>query len=354
METTHSSRKTYLDVLRVLASFLVCYNHTNGYSLFLHQEANGSILSWCTVFLSSVTTTNIPLFFMISGALLLGKEESYRTLWQKRISRILVLLFCASAGIYLLAPSGPLSVMDFARKLTQGTVTVSYWYLYAYLGYLIFLPILRKIAHRITLGDILLLTGLRTFFIPLRMSLNFLLGYWGMEELVISQSLHIPLIGYDSFFCPLMGYYLCCKADFRKLPKGSLLWCGAVFLGANLLSSLVTYAEGLQSGFTDTYNGMWRYLSAMAVFAAGRYLLENVRMPRKLEDLFRFVSSASIGIYLFEPLALRYLGAPFFSRVPWNPIILIPASALWCVICMTVGACLTYGLRKIPGVADYL
>lgn len=75
MESTASSRKIYLDVLRVLASFLVCYNHSFGYHLFLDQEADGSILSWFNVFLSAVTTMDIPLFFMISGALLLENRS---------------------------------------------------------------------------------------------------------------------------------------------------------------------------------------------------------------------------------------------------------------------------------------
>lgn len=49
------NRKTYLDALRVLAAFLVIFNHTEGFHLFLEQAADGSAASWLRVMLSVFT-----------------------------------------------------------------------------------------------------------------------------------------------------------------------------------------------------------------------------------------------------------------------------------------------------------
>lgn len=354
METRISSRKTYLDVLRVMASFLVCYNHSYGYHLFLDQEANGSIFSWFNVFTSAATTMDIPLFFMISGALLLGKQESYQTVWKKRIVRILVLILSASLVTYLILAPRPLSGKDFFQKLLTGTVNGSHWYLFAYLSYLIFLPVLRKIANQLTFQDVIALTALRTFFVPFLMSVNFWLAQWGLGALKLSQYLYIPLIADDCFFCPLMGYYLGCRADVKAMGRKQLWGCGALFLGANLLSSLMTYAEGAALGFSQTYIGMLRYLSAMAAFLLVRYFFERVTLPKRLENLFQQVSNVAIGIFLLEPIVSHYLHGLFFSRVPWIPVVIMAVSLLWSIVCMTVGGSITFLLRKIPGVRKYL
>lgn len=354
MESTASSRKIYLDVLRILASFLVCYNHSYGYHLFLDQEADGSILSWLNVFLSAVTTMDIPLFFMISGALLLGKQESYQTIWKKRIQRILVLIFTASLAVYMLLGTRPLSVKVFLQKLLSGTVNVSHWYLYAYLGYLIFLPFLRKIANQISAQEIIVLTALRIFFVPFLMTLNYWLEYHGLAPLKLSDSLSIPLIGYDCFFCPLVGYYLSLRVETEKMTKKQLWGWVIVFFVSNILSSFMTYAEGAHTGFTQTYIGMCRFIAAMSVFSLAKYFFSKFPLPRKLEAPVVYISSVTLGIYLLEPIATYYLSPFFFSRIPWIPPIITVFSVLWCITCMAVAGCTTYVLRKIPGVRKYL
>lgn len=110
-----------------------------------------------------------------------------------------MLILTASLVVYLLLGTRPLSVTEFLEKLLSGTVHISHWYLYAYLGYLIFLPFLRKIASQITTQDIILLTALRIFFTPFMMTLNYWLEYHGLAPLRLSDNLSIPLIGYDCF-----------------------------------------------------------------------------------------------------------------------------------------------------------
>lgn len=72
-------RKRYLDVLRILASFLVCYNHSFGFELFVGDWDTYNLVFWGDTLLSAFATVNIPLFFMISGALLLGKRNPIRS-----------------------------------------------------------------------------------------------------------------------------------------------------------------------------------------------------------------------------------------------------------------------------------
>lgn len=50
--------------------------------------------------LSVITKINVPLLFMVSGALLLEKQEDILTVLRKRISRIGMVILLFSFGIY--------------------------------------------------------------------------------------------------------------------------------------------------------------------------------------------------------------------------------------------------------------
>lgn len=75
METV-KSRETFLDLLRIIACFLVIVNHTNSV-IFLGSSPDS--LDWYVsltyFFISKIA---VPIFFMISGYLLLKKEDNYK------------------------------------------------------------------------------------------------------------------------------------------------------------------------------------------------------------------------------------------------------------------------------------
>lgn len=75
-------RAVHLDILRLIAIFLVLFNHTwtRGFSLWTISH-NSGVLYWLYMFLSITDKIGVPLFLMISGALLLKcfyRGNSYR------------------------------------------------------------------------------------------------------------------------------------------------------------------------------------------------------------------------------------------------------------------------------------
>lgn len=88
----------YLDVLRIIAIYCVLFNHTNGFLLYAtHYPLPSSYLYLIISILSKVA---VPIFFMISGALLLGKDESYQELLRKRILKYTIVLIIISFFYY--------------------------------------------------------------------------------------------------------------------------------------------------------------------------------------------------------------------------------------------------------------
>ena len=76
-------KKYYLEVIRILAILMVMYNHSAAFMSFSNQSGVEYAISFL---FSMVCKGAVPLFFMVSGALLLGKNESGKDLFQKRIS----------------------------------------------------------------------------------------------------------------------------------------------------------------------------------------------------------------------------------------------------------------------------
>ena len=63
------NRNVYLDYIKGIATFLVLFNHTYAFSMY--QQASTIPFKVLSLLLVTITALNWPLFFMISGALLL-------------------------------------------------------------------------------------------------------------------------------------------------------------------------------------------------------------------------------------------------------------------------------------------
>lgn len=88
--STPSSRIIWLDHLRVLACVLVIASHIVGQFFVSPPFALENETFACSSFYTVLVRVSIPLFFMISGALLLPVRESTGVFLKKRFSRVLL------------------------------------------------------------------------------------------------------------------------------------------------------------------------------------------------------------------------------------------------------------------------
>lgn len=350
MDTKTVHRRTYLDILRILASFLVCYNHASSFHIFLDQEANGSLLSWIMVFSSVFCRINLPLFIMISGALLLGRERTYRELLQ-RVLRFMILLAGASLIKFIHDHPADFSWTGYARNLLSGNINMSYWYLYAYMGLLLVQPFLHRIAVALTWKDILCLTALRFLMITFFPAVNYVLQYLGMDPIGISVEFRVPLSTVHVLYYSLTGYYLANNLPLDNIRRQQVWFCGGILFISVLLPTLVTYHEGVHFAFSQTYLTLLDYIAAIAVFILVRRGFQHVVFSKKVQRILSHLSSCTLGIYLMEPLIAQVLYTKYFCEAYYQHHHLIQAalSCLWCLFIMGSGCVLTTVLRKVPG-----
>lgn len=348
-----NKRKLHLEVLRILAAFFVIFNHTHGFTLFMNHVPE-SISYWVFLAFSVVSKISVPLFFMISGALLLGKEESTKRLLL-RVLRIVIALVAFSLLSYvqqIRQGNEQLNVGRFFQVLVQSDWLNVYWYLYAYLAFLLCLPFLRAMAKTLREGHYVYLICLNVLIhgvIPV--IFNIVFG-WNF-----SYNGHISfgwLLGNVPLY-PLVGYYLEHKVHRAQIRwwKLCLLWLASVVCVA--LSCYGTYCDNMASGgFTQNYMMSFVIVLCITLYLTGKKLLDGCNIVW-LSKVLTCVGSCTFGIYLFHGQLLR---APRIRLLQflYSSGILHPMlhHVFTCLDIMIIGFGVTWLLKKIPFVKNIL
>lgn len=353
-------RKPHIEILRIIAIYLVVASHTPACGMPF-QSAEASVGTFAMICATAFAKIAVPLFFMISGALLIPKKESIAQLFKKRISRmaIIIILFVAIqyAFYYFTAPAGapPLGWTSFIRDVYHGDVEHSYviqawavWFPYAYMGLLLSLPFLRLIADRMESHHFLYLVFLPCtlgFVIPFAYCM--LTGDNPSSNGITSRMRF--LIGTGSFLVfALYGYYLENKVDIKQL---SWKYC-FIFLalaGASLALeglAVICMSHRLHSPHFDIELVTLQTLNAIPCCALYVFLKKLCAMweshPRLVKYL-GYIGAATFTVYLtehvlrcelsclFDDLYTRYLSSCSF--------------ALLVTVC---GICIGLILKRIP------
>ncbi len=346
-------KRVYYEWIRLTACFFVIFNHLKGYVLF--QNASGAKQLFYMV-LSVITKINVPLFFMVSGALLLGKREDIFTVLKKRVSRICLVILLFSLGIYtecrLYALAQGRDYEFTVKRFLYGVFersldeTGAYWYLYAYLGFLLLLPLMQKIAGQMSRSDFYTLSALHFIIWSMLPICNLFLRLAGCESLSLAGEFSVPLATTAAFFYPLTGYYIDRKIEIRAVSKRK--WaglCAAAAVGI-CLSCFCVYLDGAK----ETFISLFDYVLAIAVFLVVKYTTA-VKMPAlssgKTAESVCFMGSLTFGVYLLDhyfKLVLYENYETFAER--FMPSLFV--SFGWCAISMFLGGTVTWMLKKLP------
>ena len=341
-------RKLYLELLRAAAIFFVVLNHNRAYAYYLQVPQLPVRLLFSG--LSALVKTAVPLFFMISGALLLPKEESLRDLLKKRVLRyaLVLALFSLLAYCLDLQKSGqPFSLYYYITRLYSARFVDSYWFLYGYLGYLLALPLLRRMVRGMSDREFLYVFALGLVFQGMDLVTTFLFR----EELYAEPSFTLIAINYTVFY-PLLGYYLEHRLPARWGEKRSL----AISFGIALLAliAMVTATEVYcwRYGDWSTHGGelfFWRlsFLVAGAMYLQAKVFLSRVRADSVWAKALCLFGSCSFGVYLIQHWLLELSDGLAVSLA--ESLGVYPAALCQALLVCLAGTGITFLLKQIPG-----
>ncbi len=349
---TDSRKKIHLEVLRIIAIILVLFHHTEwrGFMLFLY---NDGLKSNIYLFMSIACEIAVPIFFMISGALLLKKDERIKDILRKRIPRFILVLFAISAIYYLYdvwfnqkAWGGFMGILNaFMNNGASGAL----WYMYHYIALLLMLPFLRSIVKNATKQHYLYLIGLNLFLVGILPMLSFFLTD---GKYYFINTFNVVLATTMSFFFFLMGHFFenVLQDDFYNTKNCTLLSVAA--LAAIIFCILLTNKWIPLRGFADSTSNGFHYtlvaLPTFAVYAWAKFLFKNATKTNWATATVSQFGQCTFGIYLFERILREQTMFIFVWLDSFLPTMV--SCCLWVLAIVIIGTGFMSVLKLIPGV----
>ena len=347
-------RKLYLDFLRIIAIIFVIYNHTSekGYYLYAFDVPFGLKIIYMAA--GALIAVAVPIFFMISGSLLIPKEESIGDLYKKRVLRMVIVLIVFSLLQYILlivTDNVEISLRYFITHITTQSIVAQYWYLYAYLAYLICLPLLRKMARNMTDKEFKYIFAA---FLIIEGLLAVLLFIFNIGEMTAFFT--IPFFNRVVIY-PLLGYYMENRMTKKQYTlKGVFIFTGLIIAVLALIVVNTLYRNLPYEQFTDYDKGLY-VTGFTAVLDAGifyivKFIFMDRKVPKALEFIITALGSTVFGVYLIESIIRSNTTKVYDAMVPY--IGRFPSAWVWSVFVFLTGAVIIYIVKLIPGVKKLL
>ena len=334
----------WIDLIRVSAIFLVVMIHVSGQL----TNAWGTIPNdqWIIADIyGGIARIAVPLFFMISGYLLLPRSESLSDFYLKRMPRILI-PFVVWSLIYLgwfcgNHPNTCTPSLAWNLLLVQGTY-YHLWFLYSLVNIYLVLPLLRlMIRPDLDKKYLWYLVGLWLIFQPV---LALAHRFWNFS-IKLSPPLTTGFVGY--FF---LGYLL----GEVGLSRIRLIVCVVVWVISALITIvgtyIFTYQAGQFSGFFYDFVSLNVIFASGAVFLLMRWLSEaKVFTSATSQARMRTFAIGAFGIYLVHILVIEVLSgwipSLHINSFMGNPVWTVP---LVSILVFALSFIVVRVLQRIP------
>lgn len=343
MLNNYKINTTSVDLMRISAIFSVIIIHTCSAPFRSHTE-NFEVFSSITSF----TRWCVPVFFMLTGALLIGKEEPISVFFKKRASRILIPLIVwsyvyivfAKFFSYLDPSHANPSIFTNPIFLFKQPAYFHLWFLYAIISVYIVIPFLRAAFSKCNNSIIIYvlslwfanssiitflnLSGIQTPTLYL-IRLNVLADYAGMS---------------------VLGFFL-----IKNINRVSFKLSTAIFILGFISTASLTVISS-----SEKASELYQYYTSpnVIVMSAGAFLMlykigEHITNTNFCR-LIRILGSLSFGIYLSHMLIMPFIWTiPFMSNAHVThshyPVLNVLISSL-CTL--TFSSILSFLISKIP------
>ena len=371
-ETKRGVNIVWIDVLRVLACFLVVFAHCtdphtaqfdNNYPVFLQGCAMGSLVRCC-----------VPLFVMMTGVLVIPNDMRMSDFYRKRVGRLAVPLVFWSlltplfyfVYINYIHRSGSMS-LDLASFSAEATInklytfifnfnydTTPFWYLYMLIGLYLIMPVLNawlKSAERKEVKLFLKVWGV-SLLLPMANIVAPLLGYtgnygnmglWGVCDWNAFGTLY-----YVSGF---IGYVVLAHYLVRYPLEWSWGKIAAVGIPMFLAGYAITFGGFLK--MQEYYPGNYAYLEIMWLFTGINVFMMTFPVFIAVQKIkfapSAFVSSLArltFGIYLCHFFVVQVMYDVYVTLLPGVPAVC--RMVLMAVSAFTVSASIVWVISRIP------
>lgn len=336
-------RVLWLDLLKILACFLVIVNHTHRMLFSFAGESPSTVLFDSLLFF--ICKGAVPLFVMTSGYFLLPRENTYQSVL-KRAFYIAVPLVLVSVYHYITTLGASGNIRNFIGLFLKNPQSVELWYLYMLLGLYMATPFLSKMIRHFSAKDY-------AVFIAL-----FLLLPSVVDFFELCSGYYISDFFFNAFFPGVLAYYIA-GIFLTMIPRSKKILLAAILLyaAAILAGTLSIYLPYRNSGelyyYIDSWYALPIVLSVLTSFYIIRYFFEGRTWKPRSEAMIRKVSEVTFGIYLSHCMVKDsiYASAPMQAIFSFNPYL---GTLVQPLACFLLCGMVIYFVRKLPILKKFL
>ncbi len=286
----------WLNDMRFLAAVAVIFVHISQGVMKL-APSKDSLVWWASNFYQVTSYWAVPVFVMISGALLLNPKRVYvssKEFYKKRVNRIVPpIIFWTIVYIFWTLLKAKLtnleySFLDMLHQLVKGEPYYHMWYVYMVLGLYLITPYLRKIVRYSTKKELL--------FISLFLIIISMVYYY-----ISPNRLDVPIFLLKSPF--YIGYFLLGYLIMDSKLKFSAFFYFAIFILTILINLFGAYyiknPYDLYNNFSPTM-----ILTAISLMFIIKSIHTCIPISTKVREK---LASFSLGAYLIHPIVLSVI-----------------------------------------------
>lgn len=236
-----AKRIYYLDILRILATLAVLFNHIPLAAIDVFKKDATNVDRWIVHSDNHIVHFAVPLFVMITGALLLKPERKidYRKVFTKYVWRMVVitaLVGTVYAWMEIYFKDKHFSLIQIPQALLntwEGHTWKHMWYLYMLIGLYLVTPVLKAIVNYFSQKELDCLICVGLFFTSI----------WQVMVVFYDLELGIkfPVMSVYVFYM-LLGYRLS-DTEFR-MRKPLVIAVVAIIVSLYVISAYMEHLNG--------------------------------------------------------------------------------------------------------------
>lgn len=369
-----NDRLIWVDITRIIAIIAVVAIHVEDAFIFSWNKIPMTDW-WVSNVYSGLIRFPVPLFIILSGYLLLDKQEDDRIFFSKRFSKVVIPLVAWSMIYWIFAKNYDvssifaadpvqqlltdkanfhlyflyiihefsISTVDFVQRFLANKIYFHLYFLYIILGLYLITPLLRRILEHATMYDVRYYLILWFFFAPLSQLIRLFNYNIGIPVEAATGALGLYIIGYAIKKTPITK---------RAMSLSGVLIAVSIIVTIFGTYFLTSKNERYDGSFTG-----WLSITSV-IYAAGLFIWIREAFGRfsmtgvwsRCGKLISLIGGASMGIYLVHPILLRFIlhgisGVYLLSTDVLNPILSVPLVTILIVVSSLVVVLL---LQKVP------
>ncbi len=298
-----------LDLIRIIGLLLIVFNHAlntvwdaTNYSYWLNSEIGEKIF---IVIGYVICRLGVPLFLMLTGALILNKKFETKSdiigFYKKNLFNLVLVVLIWNFIYYIfdvLYNNNIFNIKELIYILLfmKKSAMPHMWYMPMIIGMYLALPFLSAVVKKYDFESVIVPLLVSVIFFYLIPNFKTFLNFWGYKAYYINSILDLSFFGGVYGLYIVMGYYIYNKKIFEKISKKTLSFVVILGLIISCIFQIIGYLN--ESKYIIYYN-------FIGILVSSIFLFEILRRHEKcnnkiIKNKAMKISKFTLGIYFIH------------------------------------------------------